>query len=262
MRSFLRSLCYLKGSLFVLSIMQATAMAQYTPDERLRQSYTSGAPAHPSDDWTLAYGGRLYDNWSAALGRDPPKGTHPAYPRRGKIRGAQTWRCVECHGWDYRGRDGAYAKGPHNTGIKGVDGMAGVDPRTIVAIVRNKLHGFTPDMIPNDALEKLALFISRGQHRIGPYFDAKTLKGRGNLKHGRTIFQNACANCHEFDGRAQISGEEAGLATIGAVAARNPWQAVHKIRNGQPAGDMPAMRVFDPQVVADVLTYMQTLPTE
>ena len=138
--------------------------------------------------------------------------------------------------------------------------MAGADPRRIAAIVRGGVHGYTRKMIPDDALEKLAVFISRGQHRVDRYMDPKTRKARGSIKRGRAIFQNACANCHEFDGRAQITGERSDLSTIGAVAARNPWQALHKIRNGQPGGDMPAMRVFDPQVIADVLGYAQTLP--
>ena len=258
--SICRFLLFLAGSLLAISTPHEPAAGQYTPDERLRQSYTSGAPERPTNDWVLASGGRLYDNWWVALGRDPPDGAHPSYPKNTGIPDPQTWRCVQCHGWDYRGRDGAYATGSHRTGIKGVDRMAGVNPRKIAAIVRDKLHQFTPELIPNDALDKLARFISEGQHGIDRYFDRDTLKGRGNVERGRAIFQNACANCHEFDGRAQISGEEPGLATVGAVAARNPWQALHKIRNGQPGGDMPAMRVFDPQVVADVLTYMQTLP--
>lgn len=260
MRRFHRKAIFLAALAIAFSVVGAPASAQYGPEERLRQSYTTGAPSRPSDDWILANGGRLYDNWWVVLGRDPPEATHPAYPSGGNASGAQTWRCVECHGWDYRGRDGAYAKGPHRTGIRGINRMAGASPKKIMAIVRNRMHRFTKKMIPDDALKKLAAFISRGQHGTERYFDKATRKGLGNAGRGRAIFQNACANCHEFDGRAQISGEETTLATIGAVAARNPWQALHKIRNGQPGGDMPAMRPFDPQVIADVLTYMQSLP--
>ena len=38
--------------------------------------------------------------------------------------GADTWRCKECHGWDYAGKDGAYGSGDHRTGIVGVLGTA------------------------------------------------------------------------------------------------------------------------------------------
>ena len=34
--------------------------------------------------------------------------------------GAATWRCKECHGWDYMGVDGQYGHGPHKTGFPGI----------------------------------------------------------------------------------------------------------------------------------------------
>ena len=45
-----------------------------------------------------------------------PSGDHPMWARRPDAEansrsGADTWRCKECHGWDYKGKDGAYAKG-------------------------------------------------------------------------------------------------------------------------------------------------------
>ena len=58
---------------------------------------------------------------------DEPKGTHPAYPKAGKQKDSTTWRCKECHGWDYKGLDGAYAKGSHFSGTKGVRGVADID---------------------------------------------------------------------------------------------------------------------------------------
>jgi len=35
---------------------------------------------------------------------------------------------------------------------------------------------------------------------------------------------------------------------------------MHKVLNGQPAESMPAMRAFDPQIAADIVAYVQTLP--
>lgn len=234
--------------------------AQYAPEERLRQSYVSGAPDKPSKDWELAYGGRLYDNWWVTLRHDPPERTHPGYPPKGPLKGAQTWRCVACHGWDYRGKDGAHATGPYRTGIRGIDTMAGAQPDRVARLLRDPPHSYTRSMIPDAALQKLAGFVSAGQHDIRRFVDLRTGRARGNVIRGRAIYQNACANCHEFDGRAQISGETVELATIGAVAARNPAQAIHKMRNGQPSADMPAMRVFDAALLSDILAYLQTLP--
>ncbi len=68
----------------------------------------SGQHAHDvTDIWAMARGGQLYDNWMAVTEADKPIGTHPAYPKAGKKKGASTWRCKECHGWDYMGKDGA-----------------------------------------------------------------------------------------------------------------------------------------------------------
>ena len=69
---------------------------------------------------SIARGGRLYDNWFEEIREHAPSRTHPAYPASGgQSADAKTnWRCKECHGWDYRGRDGAYGEGKHATGMK------------------------------------------------------------------------------------------------------------------------------------------------
>ena len=224
--------------------------------------YIFGMPAAPDEAWVLAQGGRLYDSWWLVVLQHYPETTHPAYPKDGDYPGTSSWRCVECHGWDYRGRDGAYGEGPHRTGIKGIDGMVGADPADIVAILRNDTHGYTAELIPDDVALLLARFVSAGQHDITAVFDGGEDIVKGDPERGRRIFQNVCAICHDYDGRAEITGEEPWLRTIGAVAQRNPWQALHKIRNGQPSADMPAMRAFDLQASLDVLAYARTLPVE
>ena len=84
-----------------------------------------------TDVWAIARGGLLYDKWWAVLELDAPDGTHPAYPAAGKKKGSSTWRCKECHGWDYKGEDGACAKGSHYSVTTGVGGVAGTDPEAI-----------------------------------------------------------------------------------------------------------------------------------
>jgi thiosulfate dehydrogenase len=231
-------------------------------DKGFYQSYVFGAPDMPSEPWLLAYGGRLYDTWWAVLFQDPPEGNHPGYPARGGRGGSDTWRCVECHGWDYRGRDGRYAQGPHATGIKGVDSMAGAVPAEIAKILRDDTHRYTPKMIPDQALEALALFVSKGQIDSGAVIDPATGVVRGNAARGREIYQNVCAICHDYDGMAWITGDEDGLITLGAIASKDPWRGLHKMMNGQTYADMPAMRVFGLQTVLDVLAYAQSLPVE
>jgi len=84
-----------------------------------------------TDTWMIARGGRLYDNWLAELEADTPKSSHPAYPAGGRMKGPATWRCKECHGWDYRGNTGDYGRGLHYTGTKGVRGVIGMKSRKI-----------------------------------------------------------------------------------------------------------------------------------
>ncbi|MES2846463.1 MAG: hypothetical protein V4747_15695 [Pseudomonadota bacterium] len=59
------------------------------------QDFIHGAPEVPSEAWTLAAGGRIYDNWWSALDRDEPDSINPAYPVaiNAEQTGEGTWRC-------------------------------------------------------------------------------------------------------------------------------------------------------------------------
>jgi len=230
---------------------------------------TAGVPAQPKivdqDIWEISRGGQLYDDWMAVLDAEPPNGSHPAYPKEGKKKGRTTWRCKECHGWDYMGEDGAYRKGAHYTGIKGVRNAAGKDVEEIVKIITDKTHGYTSVMIRPLAMRKLAIFIGRGQVGMDQYIDRSTNKARGNAARGALFFQTVCAICHGYDGSKMISRSDTALAVfgdrgyLGTIAHNNPWEVLHKIRNGQPGVGMVALRVLTIQDQTDVLAYVQTL---
>ena len=254
---------------FVITMVDdSSAVVAQSVDDRIYedkgfyQSYVFGVPDEPSEAWLLAYGGRLYDTWWAVLSQDPPEVDHPAYPAHGGRSSSDTWRCVECHGWDYKGRDGRYAQGPHATGIKGVGAMAGAAPIEIAKVLRDDTHRYTPEMIPDKALGALALFVSKGQTDADEAIDPATGAVRGDTARGRAIYQNVCAICHDYNGMAWITGDEDGLITLGAIASRDPWRGLHKVMNGQTYADMPAMRAFGLQTVLDVLAYAQSLPVE
>ena len=220
------------------------------------------ADAEKTDAWTLSHGGRLYDDWTKVLHRWYMKdaATHPAYPSAGKQKGANTWRCKECHGWDYKGKDGAYSKGSHFTGIKGLRESVGVAPEQIAKVLRDKAHGYTELMLPDDAVAALALFVSRGQVDVEPVIERATKTVRGDVKRGAGFFQTICATCHGFDGRQINFGPPEDPEFIGTVASDNPWETLHKIRNGQPGAPMPSLGVLDLKDLQDVLSYAQTLP--
>jgi len=219
------------------------------------------AQAERSDTWSIAEGGKLYDHWSKALYYDTKNlPTHPSYPKTGKQNGETTWRCKECHGWDYKGKDGAYAKGSHFTGIKGIREFAGMAPDRIVSAVRDETHRYTEAMIPNQALSNIALFVSRGQLDVDKYVDRSTKKANGNSMRGARFYQTICAICHGFDGKQINFNKPEDPGFIGTVANENPWETLHKIRNGQPGIPMVSLGVLDVQDQVDILAYAQTLP--
>ncbi len=216
--------------------------------------------AHMTTVWDIARGGQFYDNWMAAMEATPPEATHPAYPAAGKQKGAATWRCKECHGWDYKGVDGAYSKGSHFTGIKGVNGVVGVAPEKLHKIIMNETHAFTEAMMPHTAMEKLALFLSGGLIDMDRYIDRATKVARGNAQRGAAFFQTICAVCHGFDGKAMNFKDAAKPEYIGTVAKDNPWETLHKIRFGQPGVGMVSLEVLGIDDLVDILAYAQTLP--
>jgi len=217
--------------------------------------------AHEATDiWAIARGGQLYDNWMAVLEAEPPQETHPAYPAVGKKKGAATWRCKECHGWDYKGVRGVYGKGSHYTGIRGIRDFVGVDPERIHDVIMNKAHAYTARMIPHSAMEKLALFISLGQIEMDTYIDRVTKMARGDPRRGASFFQTICVVCHGFDGKAMNFRTDENPEFVGTVARENPWEALHKIRFGQPGVGMVSLIALSVQDQVDILAYAQTLP--
>lgn len=261
--------------LSVLVMTVSVAVAQQARHDHARKqlstrpdlAFLHGAPVDPSEAWILSTGGRLYDNWWVALGRPEPKGTHQAYPNSGKYRGADSWRCKECHGWDYKGRDGKYAQGSRATGIKGIRAAQGGDPKDIAALLRAAPHSYTPAMIKDDELQRLALFVSRGQLDVDRHINAATgdvqLSGSqadAVLERGRAIYQATCAACHGFDGRRLNFGTKDKVSFVGSEAKDNPWEVLHKIVNSHPGAEMINLRVFGPDDAAAVLSYARRLP--
>ncbi len=238
-----------------------------------------------SDD-TLSEGGRLYDKWWQEYNLVPPNTTHPSYPPTSQKIGGSSWRCKECHGWDYRGRNGAYAKGSHFTDITGIDGFAGKDENEVVDILKNTTHQYDR-VILDRAIQLIAKFVVNGQVDMDKYIDRQTRKAKGDVVWGQDIFEKKCARCHGDEGRDINFGNENNPEYLSTVAVKNPWEALHKIINGHPGARMnhkiihssraihqrymsggfrsmermPSMRgVLSDEQIADLLTYLQTLP--
>ncbi len=218
------------------------------------------APAHADEiETAIVHGGRLYDDWHLETKEPTPEASHPAYPSSARFASdpQSNWRCIECHGWDYKGKDGAYGPGsPHFTGIKGIRGMAGADPAAIVAVLKDDTHAYAGLMADKD-FEDLAAFISRGQVDMDQYIDSKTRKAKGDPLRRATYYKVICANCHGLEGHKVRT-----MPPLGTITRENPWASLHKMLNGHPNETMPALRVFPIQDLVDILAYVQSLPAE
>lgn len=203
---------------------------------------------------SIANGGRLYDDWQIHTGGQRQALPHPAYPPKAYYASAasETWRCKECHGWDYKGNQGQYASGSHATGIKGVRALAGVDPEKIMATLQSRTHLFGAVLKHRD-LQDLANFVSYGQIDMDTLIDPRTGLSRGDATRGAAHYRTMCAGCHGLEGRF-VAKRHAGRVT-----REDPWHSVHNMLNGHPDDTMPALREIDPKVISDILAHMQTL---
>ncbi|MBF0333104.1 MAG: c-type cytochrome [Alphaproteobacteria bacterium] len=204
---------------------------------------------------SIARGGRLYDGWFNEIGEAPPVASHPSYPTGHEFRPERFWRCVECHGWDYKGKDGALAEGDLRTGIKGIDGMKDAEPAKIVEILRDARHGYG-DYLNETDLSDLANFVALGQIDMSTVIDPQTRQAKGDKDAGTVLYQTICANCHGNDGQQLIDAPP-----LGDFARENPWHSLHSIMNGHPNGSMPPLRALDMRKLVDALAYIQTLTT-
>jgi len=216
----------------------------------------------------LVVGAQLYDKWYAVLNVSPPQGNMPIWSRQSTNTrsGADTWRCSECHGWDYKGVNGAYGSGSHKTGFPSL--MILVPQMTREEIVahlkggKDPAHDFSP-YLDDQSLQRLALFLKEGLIDDSEYIDAVSLKViNGDVEHGKQLFQEVCAKCHGDDGKKIIFRTEGIEETLGAVARRDPYRFLHRTRFGVAGTEMPVgfMLGWKPADGRDVLAYAQTLP--
>lgn len=243
----------------------ARAQVSAAPQEHgpQQQAFVHGAPQVPSLEWMMAAGGRIYDNWWDALDRPEPEGTNPAYPASAKQEGPATWRCKECHGWDYLGAEGIYRKGSHFTGIKGVMGARGMPPEALTATLRDANHPYTTEMISDEEMLRVATFLSQGlvdMRSFINYDTRKVIPGSGNFDRGRAIFQTTCAACHGFDGRALDWGAPGEHNFIGTEAQALPDEVFNKISNAHPGAAMINTRAFSIADRISLMNYIATLP--
>ncbi len=204
------------------------------------------AGADPALEASIARGARLYENWGRESTAREQVLPNPEFKTKDvRIEPADTWRCVTCHGWDYKGANGF-------TGIRDRQGGKSAD---VVALLKKAPHRLE-ELLHESDLVDLANFVTRGQVDTAALIDsARRLKtGAASFEN---IFATTCANCHGLDGARQR-----GVPQIGETARKQPAKVVHVVLNGHAGGNMPALRAFGDSMAIGMLAYAQTLPSQ
>jgi cytochrome c553 len=200
-----------------------------------------GASGCQSVEGDALRGGQLYDNWWVVTKHDEPSADHPLWAARPDAQsnqrtGAQTWRCKECHGWDYAGVDGAYGSGDHRTGIKGIL-TTNKSAAKLVDLLEHD-HGYGA-VLDEQSIADLVAFIQEGA------IDTTTIIASdgsfyGDAQLGDDLYLSACVQCHGKNGLKLPPGADDDFDEYpGYLSNENPQEFLHKVRFGQPGSVMP-----------------------
>lgn len=221
-------------------------------------------------------GGRMYDAWWADTGLPQPVTDHPLWQYRpdqtsNNSSGADTWRCLECHGWDYKGVSGLYATGPHRTGFPGILGTTLTEAELFTLLKEPPSNGGGPgvlnghdmgSVLSDSAINDIVAFVLLGLVDDTPFIDLNA-EFIGDAVQGETHFTTGgslpCMSCHGADGTAINFGTAQQPEWLGTVATLEPWVFMHKARFGQPGSPMPSWigTGGQNQGVADIGKYIQ-----
>lgn len=213
-------------------------------------------------------GGQIFDQWWTVIGGQAPSGNHPLYPLDGPRAGAITFRCKECHGWDYKGLDGRYGSGSHATGIRGVFDTEKTAQEIFDLLQSNPTqqpngHAMSAYGMTEGDLWDVVKWTREGVLDTNSYISADGAFF-GDLQFGQFLFDTVCSSCHGFDGRSLNFGTDVSPEYVGTVAQVNPWEFLHLIRFGHPGTPMPALELlqWDVDLASDIGAYSETLPSE
>jgi cysteine-rich repeat protein len=243
---------------------------------------TNGIPDDCEADGDPLRGGQLYDDWPAISQSFIPTEDHPLWAFRpdtssNDASGLATWLCAECHGWDYRGVDGAFGSGPQRTGFPGIFGTTLDSAELFTLLAESPSNGGQPGVLnghdlaaymPLQDIRDLAAFV-----RIGLVDTTLHIDGAGQFTAdpvaGAATYALAaggpsCAICHGPQGTNINLGTVEEPRWLGNVATDDPWGFLHKVRFGPAGSSMPDYLTRGPTVeVAEMGAYIQqNFPTQ
>ncbi|MGB7292258.1 MAG: c-type cytochrome [Thermodesulfobacteriota bacterium] len=236
-----------------------------------------GGGGNPFNNADLIRGGLLYDQYWTVTGGEEPDDTNPTYPSEtnamvfppdGRM-GSQTWRCKECHGWDYLGNEGLYAfPNSHWTDIEGLLQVADnlrllesgnsdlapfaqengeLTPEELFDIIKFGIPGLMTGyegQLSDDDIWDLVRFLKLGliDDRDLVVYDTEgkiDVIPPVDLENGASLFNSVCALCHGVDGEGLEAFGTEGVS-LHDLVEENPVEFIHKVRFGNPGTAMPS----------------------
>jgi len=209
-------------------------------------------------------GGRLYVAWDAVLRVDLPFENHPLWHEEEPI-DFNSWRCVTCHGWDYKGREISATSEPEEVvTYPGVFSMVAELEENVIAWLdgsNNRDHDFS-DFLSNHDMQDLSAFLITDLVDADLFVEAETGRVQGAAKIGEVLYKMKCRECHGSDGARINFGTAKRPAFLGNLATINPWRTAHIVRFGH------VYTLVHPRVnfgwtfynEIDLLAYLQHLP--
>jgi thiosulfate dehydrogenase len=235
-------------------------------------AYAQTLPQTQIKDPPVVRGGAMYDKWWAVAALSAPTTDHPLWASRPDTAsntrtGADTWRCKECHGWDYKGVSGVYGGGSHRTGITGILGTSKTAQEVFNLLKGDHAYGTVG--LSDEDIWDLTAFVTEELIDTDTIIDAGGMF-IGNAATGQILYDSgigtniACATCHGSLGLSPPPGHAEFEDYVGLISTENPWEFQHKVQFGQPGTAMPSSVAGGGTIldVADLGAYAQVLPTE
>lgn len=247
------------NKLVTILILIATFMIFGCPDKKATE------PSFIEDNYDSAdavNGGLLYDKWWKVNSGTEPTTDFPVWASQNtnSRSGSTTWRCKECHGWDYVGDEGRYSSGSHYTGFKGIWDQRTEHMEDVFDAIKGegKDHDLSA-VLSDEDIADLTKFVLEGLVDMGLYMSNGVATGDAN--NGQGLYDANCVSCHGADGNTLDFKSSDGIQGIGWLADDNPQETLHKLRFGHPGSAMPSMLEagMSDSDQGDILAYGQTL---
>ena len=215
----------------------------------------------------VKHGASLYYYWDTLLQIDLIGEINPLWKTQdfNQEVGPVTWRCSSCHGWDYRGAEGAYGPGsPHYTGFPGIlsaTSMSKTEIEDWLDGTNDQNHDFS-EYLTVAAVKDLTAFLQYGIMDFRDYLQNGSLEETGRISVGEDLYKKACRDCHGSDGAKINFGTAEQPSFLGNFSDEEPWHMVHLMRFGhlflgvQTSDELG----WSIQNLFDVVVYSQQLP--